>query len=95
MVIGFGLPLSRLYARYFGGDLRILSLDGWGTDAYLTLHRLGTYPEVVSRFYEDSDLNRKLKEFISKNEGHAGVLPLPGFTPKSPQPQPPLSKDMM
>ena len=29
---GVGLTLSRLYAQYFGGDLKILSLDGFGTD---------------------------------------------------------------
>ncbi len=39
--LGFGLPLSRLYARYFGGDLRILSLPGYGVDAYLYLKGLG------------------------------------------------------
>jgi pyruvate dehydrogenase kinase 2/3/4 len=30
---GFGLPLSRLYCRYFGGDLSIVSMEGFGTDA--------------------------------------------------------------
>ena len=38
--LGFGLPLARLYARYFGGDLSLMVLPGYGTDAYLTLKRL-------------------------------------------------------
>ena len=28
--LGYGLPMSRLYARYFGGSLDFKSLDGWG-----------------------------------------------------------------
>ena len=32
-----GLPVSRLYARYFGGDLNIMSVQGYGTDAYVHL----------------------------------------------------------
>ena len=32
---GYGLPLSRLYARYLSGDLKLYSLDGFGTDALL------------------------------------------------------------
>lgn len=38
---GVGLPLSRLYARYFGGDLALKSLEGFGTDVYLHVSRLG------------------------------------------------------
>lgn len=44
---GYGLPISRLYARYFGGDLRIISMEGYGTDAYLHLNRLLSGPEPV------------------------------------------------
>ena len=34
---GYGLPLSRLYARYLTGDLELHSMDGFGTDAVLHL----------------------------------------------------------
>lgn len=44
---GYGLPISRLYARYFGGDLQIISMEGYGTDAYLHLNRLGNSQEPL------------------------------------------------
>lgn len=37
---GVGLPLSRLYARYLHGSLDLVSMPGYGTDAYLHLPRL-------------------------------------------------------
>ena len=39
--LGYGLPLSRAYLRYFGGDLDIESMEGYGTGAYVNLVRLG------------------------------------------------------
>ena len=33
--LGLGLPLSRVYARYFGGELSVLSMQNYGTDAYV------------------------------------------------------------
>ncbi|KAI5291794.1 hypothetical protein KEM54_006705 [Ascosphaera aggregata] len=39
--LGYGLPLSRAYAEYFGGSIRVQSLWGWGTDVYLTLRGVG------------------------------------------------------
>lgn len=38
---GFGLPLARIYARYFGGELTLKSMEGYGVDAYLYLPVLG------------------------------------------------------
>ena len=39
--LGYGLPLGRAYAEYFGGGIAVQSLYGWGTDAYLTLRGIG------------------------------------------------------
>lgn len=44
---GYGLPISRLYARYFGGDLRLISMEGYGTDVYLHLNRLSSSTEPL------------------------------------------------
>lgn len=45
--LGYGLPISRSYARYFGGDLDIMSMEGYGTDAFVHLTRLGNYKEPL------------------------------------------------
>jgi len=45
--LGIGLPMSNIFASYFGGSLRLISLDGWGTDVHLKLPKLGTKLEGV------------------------------------------------
>ncbi|KAJ2477808.1 hypothetical protein IWW56_004111 [Coemansia sp. RSA 2131] len=35
--LGFGLPMTKIYAEYFGGMLNIISLEGYGCDAFLEL----------------------------------------------------------
>eukprot|EP01098_Paradermamoeba_levis_P004736 TRINITY_DN201_c0_g1_i1.p1 TRINITY_DN201_c0_g1~~TRINITY_DN201_c0_g1_i1.p1 ORF type:complete len:328 (-),score=77.86 TRINITY_DN201_c0_g1_i1:176-1159(-) len=45
--LGVGLPLSRLYAQYFGGDLSLTSMESHGTDAYVHLSRRGDKLEPI------------------------------------------------
>lgn len=45
--LGFGLPLSRQYCRYFGGDLNINPTEGVGTDVHIYIHKLGTQAEKI------------------------------------------------
>ncbi|KAI8814012.1 branched-chain alpha-ketoacid dehydrogenase [Cladochytrium replicatum] len=35
--LGFGLPMSRIYAKYFGGSLELVSIAGHGCDVFLQL----------------------------------------------------------
>lgn len=43
--LGYGLPLGRAYAEYFGGGIAVQSLWGWGTDVYLSLRGVGSLDE--------------------------------------------------
>ncbi|KAJ2680554.1 hypothetical protein GGI25_000527 [Coemansia spiralis] len=38
--LGFGLPMARLYAGYFGGSLDIVSMEGYGCDVFLKLRSI-------------------------------------------------------
>ncbi|KAG8194745.1 hypothetical protein JTE90_026390 [Oedothorax gibbosus] len=63
---GYGLPLSRLYARYFQGDLIITSAEGYGTDAIIYLKALSC------------DANELLPVFNKTSSKHyKGLLPPP------------------
>ncbi|XDG09641.1 hypothetical protein ABKA04_009256 [Annulohypoxylon sp. FPYF3050] len=46
--LGYGLPLSRAYAEYFGGGIAVQSLYGWGTDVYLRLKGVGKIDDTIS-----------------------------------------------
>ncbi|CAL8263257.1 unnamed protein product [Arctogadus glacialis] len=59
---GYGLPISRLYAKYFQGDLQLYSMEGHGTDAVIFLkalsedsvERLPVYNKTALRHYKVS-----------------------------------------
>eukprot|EP00929_Paragymnodinium_shiwhaense_P102239 TRINITY_DN65428_c0_g1_i2.p1 TRINITY_DN65428_c0_g1~~TRINITY_DN65428_c0_g1_i2.p1 ORF type:complete len:411 (-),score=74.18 TRINITY_DN65428_c0_g1_i2:448-1680(-) len=46
--LGFGLPLARITARYFGGDIRIQTLVGAGTNVYVHIPELQQDATIVS-----------------------------------------------
>jgi len=46
--LGFGLPMARIYAKHFGGDLELISMHGYGADLYLRLDRTGDRAEQVA-----------------------------------------------
>lgn len=41
------LPTLSQYARYFGGDLKLISMEGYGTDVYIHLNRLSSSREPL------------------------------------------------
>ncbi|ORX59821.1 alpha-ketoacid dehydrogenase kinase [Hesseltinella vesiculosa] len=45
--LGIGLILARIYSEYWGGELQIISMDGFGTDAYVRIPRLGLSLENI------------------------------------------------
>lgn len=44
--LGYGLPISRNYARSFDGELTIMSMEGYGTDSFIYLPRLNMKDET-------------------------------------------------
>ena len=46
--LGYGLPISRQYARYFGGDLVIMPMEGHGCDVFIYLNRLRQMSTIVT-----------------------------------------------
>lgn len=78
--LGYGLPLSRLYARYFRGDIALTSLHGVGTDVVVYLRALAEDAAevlpVFNNFTKKSYLN-------SESNGSDWTDPIPGFYPRN------------
>ena len=45
--LGYGVPLSKLYCRYFHGDLQIIPYEGIGTDVLIFINKLGNKNENI------------------------------------------------
>ncbi|ODV89312.1 hypothetical protein CANCADRAFT_11370, partial [Tortispora caseinolytica NRRL Y-17796] len=43
--LGIGLPMSRVYAEYWGGSLDLTSIEGYGTDVVLQISNIGNKSE--------------------------------------------------
>ena len=56
--LGYGLPLSRLYARYFGGDMKMASCDGYGTDTYIYLRALESDAREMLPVFNSNSSNK-------------------------------------
>jgi signal transduction histidine kinase len=68
---GFGLPLTRLYAQYFGGEVFMQALPGHGTDVYLVLNNLkeGTPPTEMDDSATALAVNENIvKKSVSTSE---------------------------
>ena len=69
---GYGLPLSRLYARYFHGDLVISSYEGYGTDSIVYLKVLSTEAsELLPVFNKTS--SRHYKTVVGSHDWSSGA----------------------
>jgi hypothetical protein len=80
---GFGLPLARIYARYFGGEVTIKSMEGYGVDAYLYLPVLGiaceNLPQRVVRSPGNLD-SSPLPTLPTVDDGDDDAMILGGYT---------------
>ncbi|ANZ74576.1 BA75_00381T0 [Komagataella pastoris] len=43
LTLGVSLPMCKVYTDYWNGDLRMHSLEGYGSDTYLRLSKLGSF----------------------------------------------------
>jgi len=73
---GVGLPLSRLYARYFSGDLKVLTRQGGGTDVYIYLKTKNVEKrEVLPNYVPEKMVYKRDFEVNKSRENWIGISP--------------------
>lgn len=65
---GYGLPISRLYARYLNGDLTIVSMDGYGTEAYVFLKLHDSDADELLPVFSRSSVMRHANQFQNRTD---------------------------
>ncbi|KAG1248279.1 hypothetical protein G6F68_013856 [Rhizopus microsporus] len=72
--------MSKIYAEYWGGELQMITMDGYGTDVYVRIPKLGTSIENLGidlqahpAFHnnDQSDLILKSKKYKLKYDDKA------------------------
>ncbi|CAO3652143.1 unnamed protein product [Cunninghamella echinulata] len=58
--LGMGLPMSKIYATYWGGDLKVITMEGYGSDAYVRIPKLGDQLENLDVEDHASDAHVEL-----------------------------------
>ncbi|XP_033126209.1 pyruvate dehydrogenase (acetyl-transferring) kinase isozyme 2, mitochondrial-like [Anneissia japonica] len=69
---GFGLPISRLYAKYFQGDLQICSMDGYGTDVNIYLKKLSSEANELLPVFNSSTSRHYKMPAVTHDWSRAG-----------------------
>ena len=67
--LGYGLPLSRLYARYFSGDITLNAMDGYGTRVNLYFRALPTEAGEVLPVFNNTTAE-SYRELAAPRLGH-------------------------
>uniref|UniRef100_A0A5S6QT72 Protein-serine/threonine kinase n=1 Tax=Trichuris muris TaxID=70415 RepID=A0A5S6QT72_TRIMR len=75
--LGYGLPVSRLYARYFHGDLFLVSMEGYGSDAYVYLKALAVEASEVIPAY--SAVSKRMFNNVEKGSQWSRAVPSSSF----------------
>eukprot|EP00093_Oithona_nana_P001463 01463.XXX_4287_5487_1 [CDS] Oithona nana genome sequencing. len=65
---GYGLPLSRLYARYFNGDLTMSSIEGFGTEVFIYLQALESEAKERLPLYHETGSKKIYEAKLTPND---------------------------